>query len=303
MQQTSAVSGESVSPAVVVAGKRTPTHLAWRRFLRHRLAVAGVMVMFFLVTGAVLAPFLSTYGPYKTNIQAMRKPPSVQHLLGTDELGRDVFSRLLYGGRVSLSVGLVAVSISVTIGIVLGSISGYYGGRVDDILVRITEAIMCFPRLVIILTLVSVVGPSIYKVMVVIGLLSWPGTYRLVRSQFFSLREQEFVTAARVAGANNRRVIFRHCLPNTLSPVIVSATLGVAGAILTEASLGFLGLGVPPPFASWGNMLNAAQGLTQLERMQWLWVPPAALISLAVISINLIGDALRDALDPRMTLS
>jgi peptide/nickel transport system permease protein len=255
--------------------------------------------MLVLALGAVFAPWLTPHAPNKTNATAIRQPPSEVHVLGTDEAGRDVLSRLLYGGRVSLSVGIVAVSISIAIGVVLGALSGYYGGWLDDVLVRITEAIVCFPRLIIIITLVSVVGPSIYNVMVVIGLLGWTGTYRLVRSQFMSIRERDFVTAARVSGARQRRIIFTHCLPNALSPVIVSATLGVAGAILTEASLGFLGLGVQPPMASWGNMLNAAQGVTYLERMPWLWVPPAVMISLAVISINLIGDALRDALDPR----
>ena len=273
--------------------------MAWRRFTRHRVAMVGAVIMLLLVMGAIFAPWITPHAPNKTNATAIRQAPDATYLLGTDEAGRDNLSRLLHGGRVSLSVGIVAVSISIAIGVVLGAISGYYGGWIDDVLVRITEAIVCFPRLIIIITLVSVVGPSIYNVMVVIGLLGWTGTYRLVRSQFMSLREHDYVTAARVSGARQRRIIFAHCLPNALSPVIVAATLGVAGAILTEASLGFLGLGVQPPMASWGNMLNAAQGVTYLERMPWLWAPPAVMISLAVISINLIGDALRDALDPR----
>jgi peptide/nickel transport system permease protein len=280
----------------------TPGRLAWRRFRRHRLGAVGALIMLVLMLSALSAPVVSPYGPYKTNAALIRKPPSPQHILGTDEAGRDVLTRLLYGGRVSLSVGLVAVSISLVIGVVLGGVSGFYGGKLDDVLVKLAEAIVSFPRLIVIMTLVSIVGTSIYNVMAVIGLLGWTGTYRLVRSQFLSLRQRDYVVAARACGAGNVRIIFKHCVPNTVSPVTVSATFGVAGAILTEASLGFLGLGVQPPMASWGNMINAARSLPYLEGMPWLWVPPAALISLAVISINLIGDALRDALDPRMTV-
>jgi peptide/nickel transport system permease protein len=219
--------------------------------------------------------------------------------LGTDELGRDVWTRLLYGGRVSLTVGLAAVLLSMTIGVACGAIAGYYGGWVDDGFVRFTEALQCFPRLIIIITLVALVGPSFINLILVMGFLGWTSMFRLVRSQVLSLKEQDFVMAARVVGANGRRIMFRHCLPNSVSPIIVAATFGVAGAILTEAALGFLGLGVTPPQPSWGNMLNAAQGLPYLEGTPWLWVPPVVMISLSVISINLMGDALRDAADPR----
>lgn len=287
-------------PDVPVRTQRSLRELSWLRFRRHKLAIAGAAILLTLVLGAVFAPWISPIGPYKTNYRQIRKAPSAEHILGTDEAGRDVFARLLYGGRVTLSIGLVAVAISITIGIVLGAISGFYGGMLDDLLSRFAEATMSFPRLIIIMTMVSVVGPSFYNVMMVIGLLGWPGTYRLVRGQFFSLRERDYVLAARVCGASDRRIIFRHCLPNTASSVIVAATFGVAGAMLIESSLGYLGMGVQPPTPSWGNMLNAAHGLAYLGTMPWLWMPPVVLISISVISINLLGDALRDALDPRI---
>jgi len=196
-------------------------------------------------------------------------------------------------------VGLVAVTIYTTIGVVLGAISGYFGGFVDGAIQRLTDTVMCFPTLIIIIAAVSITGPSIWNVMLIIGLLTWTGTCRLVRGQFLSLREQAFVEAARSVGASDMRLIFRHVLPNSVAPVIVSATFGVAAAILTEAGLSFLGLGVQPPTASWGNLINLAQSATILQQMPWLWAPPGVLIAVAVLSINFIGDGLRDALDPR----
>jgi len=278
--------------------ERTPLRIAWERFRRHQLAVVSGTIMLTLVLSAIFAPLLCPIGPYKTNYQAIRQPPSAEYRLGTDSAGRDVWSRLLYGGRVSLSVGLVAVAISLMIGIVLGAISGFYRGVVDDVLVRIAEAIRCFPRLIIIMTIVSVIGPSIWNIMLVIGLMAWTGTYRLVRAQVFSLREQDFILAARMSGAKNSRIIFRHALPNALSPVIVSATFQVAGALLMETSLGFLGMGVQPPTPTWGNMIVEAQKLAYLESKPWLWLPGVTLVGISVICINLIGDALRDAFDP-----
>ena len=223
------------------------------------------------------------------------------HLLGTDDIGRDVLSRIIYGTRVSLSVGLVSVTIYVVIGTVLGSISGYFGGWVDSTIQRFTDAVMCFPSLIIIVAAVAIVGPSIYNVMIVIGLLTWPGICRLVRGQILTLREREFVEAARAIGAPPSKVIFSHLLPNTVAPITVAATFGVAAAILTEAGLSFLGLGVQPPTPSWGNMINTAQSAAVLQQMPWLWIPAGVLIALAVLSINFIGDGLRDALDPRST--
>jgi len=270
-----------------------------RAFLRHRLAVAGLVVITILGLAAIFAPLVATHDPYTVDLLAARQGPSRDHWLGTDEVGRDVFSRLVYGARVSLSVGLVAVTIYTTIGVVLGAISGYFGGFVDGAIQRLTDTVMCFPTLIIIIAAVSITGPSIWNVMLIIGLLTWTGTCRLVRGQFLSLREQAFVEAARSVGASDMRLIFRHVLPNSVAPVIVSATFGVAAAILTEAGLSFLGLGVQPPTASWGNLINLAQSATILQQMPWLWAPPGVLIAVAVLSINFIGDGLRDALDPR----
>jgi peptide/nickel transport system permease protein len=273
-----------------------------RAFMRHRLAVIGSAIVGLLVLVALFAPLVAPYDPYAVDLLNVREGPSPKHLLGTDEAGRDVLSRVIYGARVSLSVGLVAVTIYTVLGTTLGAISGYYGGAVDNTIQRLTDTVMCFPGLIIIIAAVAIVGPSIYNVMIVIGLLQWPSVCRLVRGQFLSLRERDFVLAARTIGARDRRVIFHHVLRNTLAPITVAATFGVAAAILTEAGLSFLGLGVQPPTASWGNMINSAQSASVLQEMPWLWVPPGALIALAVLSINFVGDGLRDAVDPRMRL-
>jgi peptide/nickel transport system permease protein len=254
-----------------------------------------------LTFAAVGAPLLADQGPYAVDLRFYRAPPGSVHVLGTDSSGRDVWSRLLYAGRVSLSVGLVAVSIYAAIGIVVGAVSGFYGRWVDSVSMRIADVVLSFPSLIIIITVVSILGPSIYNVMLVIGLLGWPPIARIVRGQFLSLREREFVMASRTVGASNRRIIVRHILPNALAPVIVAATFGVANAVLLEAGLSFLGLGVQPPTPSWGNMLTDAQSLTVLESMPWLWIPPGAMIALAVLSINFIGDGLRDAFDPYLS--
>ncbi len=272
-----------------------------RRFRRHKVALASVGVIALLVAAAILAP-LALQDPYKVDLYSVAQPPSSDHWLGTDETGRDVLSRLVYGARVSLSVGLVAVFIYTAIGLVLGSAAGYAGGWVDNVLMRATDVVMCFPTLIIIITVVSFVGPSIYNVMAIIGLLGWPQTARLIRGQMLSLREREYVEAARALGAPDAFIVLRHMLPNGIYPIVVSSTFGVATAILTEAGLSFLGLGVQPPTASWGNMLNAAQSVTVLESRPWLWLPPGLAIVLAVLCINFVGDGLRDALDPRMSL-
>lgn len=275
-----------------------------RRFLtafrRHRLAVAGLIVLAILASTALFAPVIATHDPDFVDLRAAKEGPSREHLLGTDEIGRDVFSRLVYGTRVSLSVGLVAVTIYTLLGTLLGALSGYFGGIVDGAIQRLTDTVMCFPTMIILIAAVSITGPSIWNMMLIIGLLTWPGTCRLVRGEFLSLREREFVEAARAVGASNARLIFRHVLPNALAPVIVSATFGVAAAILTEAGLSFLGLGVKPPTASWGNLINLAQSATILQTMPWLWIPPGCLIAISVLSINFVGDGLRDALDPRV---
>ncbi|MGH2551298.1 MAG: oligopeptide ABC transporter permease [Thermomicrobiales bacterium] len=276
-------------------------NLRLRAFMRHRLAVAGAVVIFLLILIALFAPLVANHNPNRVDLLAASSGPNSTHWLGTDDIGRDVFSRIVYGTRVSLSVGLVAVTIYVLIGTILGAISGYFGGWIDSTLQRLTDAVMCFPSLIIIIAAVAILGPSIVNVMIVIGLLTWPGICRLVRGQFLSLREREFVEAARAMGARPARIIFRHLLPNAIAPITVAATFGVASAILTEAGLSFLGLGVQPPTASWGNLINTAQSAAVLQEMPWLWVPAGIMIALAVLSINFVGDGLRDAIDPRST--
>jgi peptide/nickel transport system permease protein len=288
----------AVSPVTSGVRKRPGV---WQRFRRHRVAMAGAIILLVLTASALLAPLLSGGNdPYKVDISSYRQGPKAGHPLGTDSSGRDVMARLLTAGQVSLSVGVVAVTIYTVIGTILGSFSGYYGGKVDAIIMRLADIVLSFPSLILIITVVSVLGPSIYNIMLVIGLLGWPPIARIVRALFLSLREREFVLASRTIGVPNVRIIFRHILPNAIAPVIVAATFGMANAILLEAGLSFLGLGVQPPTPSWGNMLTDAQSLTVLESMPWLWIPPGLMIALAVLSINFIGDGLRDALDPHL---
>jgi peptide/nickel transport system permease protein len=270
-----------------------------RRFFRHKLAMFGLATILIMALLAIFAPVVSPY-PYADQDRAhSREGPSAIHLLGTDAFGRDVLSRLIWGGRVSLSVGLVAVGIYETVAVILGSLAGYYGGKVDWLIMRIVDMVMTFPSLIIIIFMVSILGPSIFNTMLAIALLAWTGPTRLVRGQILSLREMDYVMAARSIGASSRRIILAHVLPGVVAPLAVHATFGIAGAILTEAGLSFLNLGVRPPTATWGNMLSAAQELVILERMPWLWLPPGLAIMMAVLSINFIGDGLRDALDPR----
>ncbi|MBC7810082.1 MAG: ABC transporter permease [Burkholderiales bacterium] len=272
---------------------------AVKRFRRHRLAIIGAAILIILIFLAVFAPVISVYDPYEMSLPERNLPPSTLHWLGTDGNGRDVWTRVIYGGQVSLSVGLVAVSISTIISIFVGGLSGFFGGRVDMILMRITDMVMTFPLLVIVITLVAITGPSIYNVMVAIGLLSWPGMARLIRGQFLSLREMDYVLAARSIGVGSGGLIVRHLLPNTVGTIAVAATFAVSEAILLEAALSFLGLGVQVPTPSWGSMLRDAQTLSILETRPWMWLPPGIAIMLAVLSVNFIGDGLRDALDPR----
>ena len=275
---------------------------ARKRFFKHRLAVFGLIVLCALFLMALLAPAIERYSPIELDLMAMGQSPSLQHWLGTDTTGRDVWSRIVHAGRVSLSVGFVAVSISTVIGLLVGGIAGYAGGRTDLLLMRVTDMVMAFPSLVMIITIAAVLGPSIYNTMLIIGILSWPGTARLVRGQFLSFREQQFVLAARATGVPPYQIVLRHLLPNVVGTVTVAATFGMANAILQEASLSFLGLGVQAPTPSWGNMLQDAQSHGILEGMPWLWIAPGLMIALAVLSINFVGDGLRDALDPRSTL-
>jgi len=275
---------------------------ALRRFLRHRLAVAGTLFLLALcIITFPLAPVVTQGNPNRVDLRAVSQPPSWQHPLGTDMAGRDVWSRLIYGGRISLAVGLVAVLIYLTIGIVLGSIAGYVGGTVDAVIMRITDTVMAFPGLIILIAIVALIGPGLFNTMLAIGLMGWTGVARLVRGQILSLRAMDFVVAAQGVGVAMPGVIVRHLLPNVVPQILIAASFGIAGSILSEAGLSFLGLGVQIPTPSWGNMLNAAQSIQIIERMPWLWLPPGLLITLCVLAINFIGDGLRDALDPRMS--
>ncbi|MGQ9637145.1 MAG: oligopeptide ABC transporter permease [Thermodesulfobacteriota bacterium] len=270
----------------------------WRYFRKNRLAVGGLCIILVIFFVAGTAHLIAPYDPGKTDVSLKLKPPSLNHYLGTDQLGRDVFSRMLYGARISLSVGFVAVGISILIGIMVGSVAGYYGRWIDSMLMRFVDVMFCFPTFFLILTVVALLGPSIFNIMVVIGLTSWMGTARFVRAEFLSLRERDFVQAARALGVNDKRIIFRHILPNALAPVFVTATLDVATAILVEAGLSFLGFGVQPPAPSWGNILT--EGRTYIFDAWWLTVFPGFAILLTVLSFNLVGEGLRDSLDPRL---
>ncbi len=268
------------------------------QFGKNRLAVIGGILVLILFVVAISAPFVAPYEPDYIDRYHILEPPSRLHPLGTDDLGRDVLSRILYGAGVSLSVGFVAVGLSTLIGIIFGAIAGYYGGIVDRIIMRFVDVMLSIPTFFLILTVIAFVGPSIWNIMIIIGVTSWMGVARLVRAEFLSLKSREFVLAARAIGASDWRIIFRHMLPNSLAPVIVSAVLGVASAVLIESSLSFLGLGVQPPRPSWGNILTA--GKANIEIAWWLSVFPGLCILITVLSYNLLGEGLRDALDPRL---
>ena len=286
--------------------------LVFMRFKRHKMAVAGVIILLIMIFYSIGGAFLldedeSLYTDTSIRLNA----PSSEHLFGTDVVGRDILARTIYGGQISLLIGLIAMIVEVIVGVLIGALAGYYGGILDSILMRFTEAMLNIPQIPLLLVLgklladkiapVALFGRefsgSVIVIIVVIGLTSWMGLARIVRANFLSLREQEFVTAARCTGTRNWSIIFEHILPNTMAPIIVSATLAVANAIISEAYVSFLGVGVLPPTATWGNMLNGAYNY--IESAPWLWIFPGLFIVLTVLSINFIGDGLRDALDPR----
>jgi peptide/nickel transport system permease protein len=286
-----------LAPAAL-AKERSQWRIAVDRFRDHRPAIAGMLVLGTLTLLAIAAPLVSPYDPEKTNLLLIYQPPSVAHPFGTDSLGRDLATRILFGGRVSLSIGLLAVAVAISFGTLAGMLAGYYGRWIDSILMRFADMMFAFPRLFVLILLgVFFRGMTIGVIVVVLGLLSWMTTARLVRASFLSLRAREFVEAARAIGANDARIIVRHILPNALAPIIVAATLGVAAAIIAESTLSFLGLGIQPPTPSWGNMLKDAP--SEMNIAPWTAIFPGLAIFLAVVSINFIGDGLRDALDPR----
>ncbi len=269
-----------------------------RRLLRNRLTVAGGLVigLFFLV--AAFPALFTSQNPDRIDVATILQPPSGAHPLGTDDLGRDVLSRVVYGARVSMKVGFVAVGIATTIGLVIGLLSGFYGRWVDAVLMRLVDIMLCFPTFFLILSVIAFLSPSIVNIMAVIGLTGWMGVARLVRAETLSLKERDFVSAARAQGAGTLRIVFRHILPNALAPILVAATLGVAGAILTESALSFLGIGVQPPTPSWGNILTV--GKNYIEFAWWLSLFPGLAILVTVLGYNLLGEGIRDAVDPRL---
>jgi peptide/nickel transport system permease protein len=273
----------------------------WRAFRRNKLALIGGIVVVVLVVLALLAHWIAPWDPNRPDVRKILDSPSKAHPLGTDQLGRDVLSRMLYGARVSLAVGFVSVGIATLIGIALGAAAGYHGGTVDALVMRLVDLMLVFPRLFLLLAVLAFLKPSIWTIMAVIGLTGWMSVARLVRAEFLSLKEREFVLWSQSIGASSFRTIWRHILPNAIGPVLVAMTLGIPAAILTESGLSFLGLGVQPPHATWGNILN--EGKDAIEIGWWLSAYPGLAILVTVLSYNLLGEGIRDALDPRLRQS
>ena len=280
--------------------ERTQVGMAFERFREHRLAMVALGVVIALGLLSAFVPAVSPYDPNKTNLFQIFEPPSIAHPMGTDSLGRDLATRILFGGRVSLSVGVLAALLAITVGMVVGVVAGFYGGLVDSVAMRIVDVLLSIPRLFFLVLLAVLFGGSVLTIILVLGFLSWMRTARIVRATVMSLKSREFVEAARSIGAGDLRIMVRHLLPNTVAPIIVAATLGVAGAIIAESTLSFLGLGIQPPTSSWGNLLTNAT--TDMGKAPWTAVFPGLAIFLAVVSVNFVGDGLRDALDPRHVL-
>jgi peptide/nickel transport system permease protein len=280
------------------AGPPVGARYLLNRYARNRLALWGLWVVTGVVLAAVLAPALAPADPTKTDFGALLQPPSRAHLLGTDDLGRDILSRVIYGARTSLLAGVIAVGLAVAVGVPLGLLSGYFRGRLDNVLMRVTDALLSFPLLVLALAIAAVLGAGLTKAMLAVGIVFTPGFIRLARAQVLSEREKVYVEAARALGASDRRIVWRHILPNSLSPVLVQASLAMAAAITAEATLSFLGLGTQPPTPSWGSMLNIAQAY--LTRAPWMALWPGLAIFVTVLALNLVGDGLREVLDPRL---
>lgn len=275
------------------------TRIMLRKFMRNRLALIGLVVLSVVILAAIFAPLLAPYNPDKQALLNKLAPPSKQYALGTDNLGRDTLSRLLYGSRVSLTVGFLSMAGSLFIGTVIGALAGYYGGVLDAILMRIVDVVISIPSFFLLITLVALFEPGLYTLILIFALFGWTGTARLVRGEFLSLRTREYVLAAKTIGVRNAKIIFSHILPNALGPIIVTATLGVGGVILGESALSYLGLGVQPPSASWGNMLQSAQNLNIMTNAWWYPLFPGCMILITVLSFNFVGDGLRDAFDPK----
>ena len=283
-------------------GREIYWQTVWRRFRHHRLACFSLAVLAVICTAAVLAPIIAPYDPEEI-AGPFGAAPSLKFILGTDQIGRDMFSRLLYATRISLLVGVLATAISTAIGVILGLLGGYFGGWLDIAIMRFTDMVMSFPYILLVLVAAAIFEPGLWSIILILGFVDWPGIARLVRGNVLSLRETNFVKGSIVAGMPTRHILFSEILPNTVAPILVYATSVMALSMLDEASLSFLGMGVQPPAASLGNMLNSAQSLTVLTRQPWLWIPPGLLIVILVVAINFVGDALRDALDPSAVMT
>jgi peptide/nickel transport system permease protein len=284
------------------AWQESPFRISMARFLRHRLAVAGLLILAVLVVIAIFAPLISPYNPNAINLFLYQHPPEAAHWLGTDQEGRDVLSRLIFGARVSLTVGITSAVSAGLVGLVLGLLAGFLGGWIDSVVMRLTEMVLSFPALVVIILIVAIIGPSLTTIIIVIALTQWPTGCRIVRQSTRSLKERDFILTARASGSSDFRIMLRHILPSVLPPLTVVLTVLSAEAILLEAALSFLGLGVNVPESSWGGMMQAAQSLTTLSTQPWLWLPPGIAIAVAVLAINFVGDGLRDALDTRQQM-
>ena len=274
----------------------TAGQIARRRFFRNRLATAGLIIVVSFVFLSLFAPLFTDYTVSQTDLRNLRSGPSAAHLLGTDDLGRDIFARLLYGGRVSIAVGVASMLLQMAIGVTLGAAAGYFGGVTDKVIMRMVDIIMCFPFFVIAVALAAVIGGSIWNLILIIGMLMWPGIARIVRTEVLTIRDNEYIMAAKALGLSPVQIIVKEVLPNVFSSILVASTLAVANGILMESTLSFLGLGVRP---SWGNMLVAAQNMAVLKNQWWMWIPAGAAVVLMVLAINFLGDGLRDALDTR----
>ncbi|WAH38107.1 oligopeptide ABC transporter permease [Alicyclobacillus dauci] len=298
----------SMEPAQVLSPKGTtssgrvsksPLQLAFGRFMHNRMAVASVVVLVIIVLMSLLAPLLTHWNPQIQDLANVSAPPSAKHLLGTDNNGTDLFARDLYGGRIDLLIGFIDMIMVMGIAIILGGLAGYYGGWVDSVIMRICDFMFNFPFLLLVIVLESIINTtSVWLLILVIGLTGWPGTTRLIRSLFLSIRESEYVLASKIGGAGSWRIIIRHLLPASLGPIVVNATLQMAGLIGAEAALAVIGFGVSPKIPSWGNVLNASLDYFTLSTEPWAWIPPALLITVTILCINFIGDGLRDAFDP-----
>ncbi|MEJ6746199.1 MAG: ABC transporter permease [Yoonia sp.] len=271
---------------------------ALKKLLNNRLALVGLILFSIIIFTAVFAPLFTSADPMKINLRNLSQPPSADHWFGTDKTGRDVFARVLYGGRVSILVGLGSGIIAAIIGVLVGAYTGYKGGWLDVIALRVSELFMSFPQIILVLLLVSIIGQSLINLMIIFVLTGWGGMYRMARARMLSLREEEYVLALQSFGLSTATICYKHILPNALGPIMVNITLSTAAFILAEAGLSFLGLGIPASIPTWGNILNVAQEIRVLQNFWWMWLPVGATISLFVLSVNFIGDGLRDATDP-----